>query len=106
MERLCPESCHLCGKKIVNGCYNKLSDAYCKRLGSYGYCRIKRLQPTMQEHCALTCETCGDNVPKLKDVMPKCAETGCCWDKATPISKGCPGNLSRFFLFVYNEVNF
>ena len=80
----------MCGKKIVNGCYNKIADSYCKKLSLYGYCKAASFKKGMAKVCGLTCEACTNNAPKLSDTTPKCAKEGCCWDRKTPLSKGCP----------------
>ena len=90
LKRLCPRSCRMCGKKIVNGCYNKMADSYCKQLGLYGYCKAASFKKGMAKVCGLTCEACINNVPKLSDITPDCAKEGCCWDRKTTLSKGCP----------------
>ena len=90
LRKICPRSCQMCGKKIVNGCYNKLDDSKCKRLSMYGYCKAAGFKKRMAKLCGLTCESCLDKAPKISDITPKCAKEGCCWDRKTPLSKGCP----------------
>ena len=90
LKKLCPRSCKMCGKEIVNGCYNKLEDSKCKQLSLYGYCKAAGFKDRMAKLCGLTCKACINNAPDLFYITPKCAKEGCCWDRKTPLSKGCP----------------
>ena len=81
----------------MDGCYNKLEDSKCKELSLYGYCKSPSLKKRMAELCGLTCEACTKKAPKLSEVTPACAKVGCCWDKQTPLTQGCPRKCSYYF---------